>query len=173
MLDRADLYSSEHGIGGIRGTKDALKWVFEAKAGEVSGLYECGESDHMLVVGVASIVPEGYRPLALVKDQLRAEILRDKKAEKIMADMKAANATSFEQYNVKTTESINASAAGISGYRQFEYPFIARAEGTYEVEPVEFSYFDPARMQYMTLRSRPLELEITPEIGRASCRERV
>ena len=98
LLDRADLYSSEHGIGGIRGTKDALKWAFEAKAGEVSGLYECGESDHMLVVGVASIVPEGYRPLALVKDQLRAEILRDKKAEKIMADMKAANATSFEQY---------------------------------------------------------------------------
>ncbi len=63
LLDRADLYSSEHGIGGIRGTKDALKWAFEAKAGEVSGLYECGESDRMLVVGVASIVPEGYRPL--------------------------------------------------------------------------------------------------------------
>ena len=98
LLDRADLYSSEHGIGGIRGTKDALKWAFEAKAGEVSGLYECGESDRMLVVGVASIVPEGYRPLALVKDQLRAEILRDKKAEKIMADMKAANATTIAQY---------------------------------------------------------------------------
>ncbi len=63
LLDRADLYSSEHGIGGIRGTKDALKWAFEAKAGEVSGLYECGESDRMLVVGVASIVPEGYRLL--------------------------------------------------------------------------------------------------------------
>ena len=58
---------------------------------------------------------------------------------------------------------INTSSSGISGYRQFEYPFIARAEGTYEVEPVEFSYFDPARMQYMTLRSRPLELEITPD----------
>ena len=63
---------------------------------------------------------------------------------------------SFEQYNVKTTESINTSAAGISGYRQFEYPFIARAEGTYEVEPVEFSYFDPSRMQYMTLKSKAL-----------------
>ena len=70
---------------------------------------------------------------------------------------------SFEQYNVKTTESINASAAGISGYRQFEYPFIARAEGTYDVEPVEFSYFDPARMQYTTLQSKPLLLEITPD----------
>lgn len=98
LLDKTDLYSSEHGIGGVRGTKEALKWVFEAKAGDVSGLYECGESDHMLVVGVASIVPEGYRALALVKDQLRLEILRDKKAEKIMADMKAAGATSFDQY---------------------------------------------------------------------------
>lgn len=70
---------------------------------------------------------------------------------------------SFEQYNVKTTESINTSAAGISGYRQFEYPFIARAEGEYDVQPVEFSYFDPSRMQYVTLQSKPFRLEITPD----------
>ena len=69
----------------------------------------------------------------------------------------------FEQYNVKTTESINTSADGISGYRQFEYPFIARAEGTYDIAPIEFSYFDPARMQYVTLSSRPLTLEVTPD----------
>ena len=69
----------------------------------------------------------------------------------------------FEQYNVKTTESINTSASGISGYRQFEYPFIARAEGTYDIAPIEFSYFDPARMQYVTLSSRPLTLEVTPD----------
>ena len=71
--------------------------------------------------------------------------------------------TSFEQYNVKTTESINASAAGISGYRQFEYPFIARAEGAYDIEPIEFTYFDPQRVQYVTLKSKPLTLEITPD----------
>ena len=71
--------------------------------------------------------------------------------------------TSFEQYNVKTTESINTSASGISGYRQFEYPFIARAEGTYDLEPVEFTFFDPQRMQYVTLKSKPLTLEITPD----------
>ena len=98
LLDRNDLYSSEHGIGSIRGTKEALRWAFSAKPGEVSGLYECGESDRMLVVGVSAIIPEGYRPLALVKDQLRLELIRDKKAEKIMADMKAVGATSFDQY---------------------------------------------------------------------------
>ena len=51
-----------------------------------------------MVVAVTRIVPEGYRPLSMVQDQLRSEILRDKKAEKIMADMKAAGATSFDQY---------------------------------------------------------------------------
>ena len=76
--------------------------------------------------------------------------------------------TSFELYNVKTTESINASSSGISGYRQFEYPFIARAEGSYEVAPVEFTYFDPQRMEYVTLTSKPLSLEITPDASGSS-----
>lgn len=52
----------------------------------------------MLVVALAGITPEGYRSLKQVQDQLRAEIIKDKKAEKIMNDMKAVNATSFDQY---------------------------------------------------------------------------
>ena len=98
LLDNPELYSSEYGIGGVRGTKDGWRWAFSARVGEVSGLYECGESDRMLVVAVAGITPEGYRPLAMVQEQLRAEVVRDKKAEKIMADMKAAGAASFDQY---------------------------------------------------------------------------
>lgn len=58
---------------------------------------------------------------------------------------------SFEQYNIKTTESLQRSAAGISGYRQFEYPLIARAEGDFSIEPVRFSYFDPNSAKYVTL----------------------
>lgn len=71
--------------------------------------------------------------------------------------------SSFEQYNVKTTEAINTAPTGISGYRQFEYPFIARAEGPFEIAPVTFSYFDPARATYVTLRSKGLQMEILPD----------
>ena len=98
LYTKTDLYNYEHNIGGIKGTRDALRWAFGAKAGEASGLYECGESDRMIMVGLASVVREGYRPLALVQDELRQEVLRDKKAEKIIADMKAANATTIAQY---------------------------------------------------------------------------
>ena len=98
IYDKFDLNSAEYGIGGITGSKNALKWAFEATPGEVSGMYECGESDRMLVVGLVSVMEEGYRPFESVKEQLRYEVVRDKKAEKIMADMKAAGCSSFDQY---------------------------------------------------------------------------
>lgn len=71
--------------------------------------------------------------------------------------------TSFEQYNVKTTESLNAGSGGITGYRQFEYPFIARAEGEYTVEPVEFTYFNPELAQYVTLSTRRLTVHVAAD----------
>lgn len=71
--------------------------------------------------------------------------------------------TSFEQYDVKTTESLKNSTRGISGYRQFEYPFIARAEGEYTVPAVEFTYFNPELMKYVTLSSRELSIDVQPD----------
>ena len=98
LLERADLSSAEHTIGSIRGTKEALRWAFDAEVGDVSGLYECGDNDRMLVVAVSGINPEGYRSLEQVKTDLSLQLLRDKKAEKIMADLKAANVASFDQF---------------------------------------------------------------------------
>lgn len=97
ILEKKDFRSSDHMVGGIKGTRDALKWIFEAKPGEVSQLYECGESDHMMVVAVTGVNKEGYRSLDAVKDMLKSEIIKDKKADKIMADLKAKDITRFDQ----------------------------------------------------------------------------
>ncbi len=90
LLDRADFRSNEHMVGGVKNTREALKWVFEANEGEVSPLYECGENNHMMVVALEKINPVGYRNINTVADMLRMEILRDKKAEKILASMNGA-----------------------------------------------------------------------------------
>lgn len=100
IMSSDDFSSAAHYVGGVKATRDALKWVFSAKEGEVSPLYECGENDHLMVVGLEAIHPEGYRNINLVADQLRAELIRDKKAEKIMASM--ASATSFDQAKALT-----------------------------------------------------------------------
>lgn len=97
LLERNDFYSSEHTLGGIKGTREALKWVFTSKPGEISPLYECGESDRLLVVGLTGVSKEGYRSMESVKDQLKAEIIKDKKAEKIIADIQAKNINNFQQ----------------------------------------------------------------------------
>ena len=91
LMPRTDLSSAEHYVGGVRSTREALKWIFAAKPGEVSPLYECGENDHLMVVALDKIHEAGYRDINSVAEILRAEIRRDKKAEKIMEEMKKYN----------------------------------------------------------------------------------
>lgn len=91
VLPRLNFRSDEHYVGGVKSTREALKWVFDAKEGEVSPLYECGENDHLMVVALETINPAGYTNINQVSDMLRSEIIRDKKAEKIMAEMKGFN----------------------------------------------------------------------------------
>lgn len=91
LTPRADLSSAEHYVGGVRSTREALKWIFAAKPGEVSPLYECGENDHLMVVALDKIHEAGYRDLNSVAEMLKSEIRRDKKADQIMADMKKFN----------------------------------------------------------------------------------
>ena len=74
LLERADFRNNEHYVGGVKNTREALKWVFEASEGEVSPLYECGENDHMMVVALEKINPVGYRNINSVADFLRMEI---------------------------------------------------------------------------------------------------
>ncbi|MCD8165090.1 MAG: SurA N-terminal domain-containing protein, partial [Bacteroides sp.] len=97
VLPRKDLYSAEHTIAGIRGSKEAIRWAFENKVGEVSPLYESGNGDQLLVVAVEGVTKEGYQPINQVATQLRMELIREKKAEKIIGDIKSQNVTSFTQ----------------------------------------------------------------------------
>jgi hypothetical protein len=71
--------------------------------------------------------------------------------------------SSFELYDIRSTESIHSSAAGTNGYRQFEYPFIARAEGEYNIPAIEFSFFSPEKEAYVTLSTEALMLNVSPD----------
>jgi hypothetical protein len=72
---------------------------------------------------------------------------------------------SFEQYTVKTTDNHSVSGATISGNKTFATPFIPRAEGEYNLPPVEFVYFDPAAARYVTLRTPDYTLQIGADAG--------
>ena len=83
VLERKDMFNSEHNVIGLRSTREAMKWLFDAKEGDVSPLYECGNNDHLLVLALTKVHPVGYRALDAVKDMVKQEVLNDKKFEQI------------------------------------------------------------------------------------------
>ena len=87
VQERKDLYNSEHNVAGLRATREAMKWIFDAKVGEISPLYECGNNDNLLVVAMTKIHPVGYRSLESVEELVKAEVIRDKKFEQIKAKL--------------------------------------------------------------------------------------
>lgn len=91
VKSRKGMSSAEHGVVGIHGTSEALRWVFneDTKVGEVSPLYECGNNDHLLVAVLTGIHPKGYMPWddEQVKSFLTEEIMKDKKATLIQEQM--------------------------------------------------------------------------------------
>ena len=84
-----DITTAQHYLANIHGTRDALKWLFEAKQGAVSQMYTCGDNDHLLVAVLTKIHPVGYRSLddSQVKEMVKAEVMKDKKAEMLMSKL--------------------------------------------------------------------------------------
>lgn len=76
--------------------------------------------------------------------------------------------TTFEQYSVKSSESIQTTARGVSGYRQFEYPMIARAEGDFFIPALEFTYFNPRLAKYVTLTAEEYAIHVAPDASAQS-----
>lgn len=89
VQDLKDITTSVHYVANIHSTREALKWIFDSKEGEISPLYECGDNNHLLVVVLDKIHHIGYRDLndAVVKETVKAEVLKDKKAEMIEAKL--------------------------------------------------------------------------------------
>ena len=84
-----DVTTSVHYVANIHSTREALKWIFEGKEGDVSPLYECGDNNHLLVVVLDKIHRIGFRGLDddQVKEMVKAEVVKDKKAEMIEAKL--------------------------------------------------------------------------------------
>lgn len=130
VQDLNDFATSSHTVGNVGGSgiRDAIKWIFEAKEGQVSQLFEAGkENDHLLVLCMTKIHPQGYRPWddAQVKEILKREVIRDKKAEMIMAKLKGV-------YSIAAAQ---AKGAKVSTVNQITFAAPAFIQATGAAEP--------------------------------------
>lgn len=105
-----DMTTASHYVANIHSTREALKWIFvEAKEGEVSPLYECGDNNHLLVVVLDKIHRIGYRDLSDpdVKEMVKAEVIKDKKAEQLMAKVNGVKSIAAAKAKGGKVSSVN------------------------------------------------------------------
>ena len=117
-------------IGMIKSVRPLIRWAFEQKKGAVSDIFEC--QDKYVVIAIEGIQKEGYRPLASVSEMLKRELMNEKKAKKIVNDLKDKQFDSLEQYaeamssTVQSVKNVNFATNRISGIG-FEPSITAKA----------------------------------------------
>ncbi|MDR2622890.1 MAG: peptidylprolyl isomerase, partial [Dysgonamonadaceae bacterium] len=122
-----EITKNQLNISRIQNTRQVIQWAFKNKKGAISDIFECQNQEYFVVAAVENSLKEGFRPQELVSDILKRELLNEKKAEKIIADLNTKNFTSMEQY----AEALNANIDSVK-FVTFATPRITKIG----VEPV-------------------------------------
>ncbi|MFT3754265.1 MAG: SurA N-terminal domain-containing protein [Paludibacter sp.] len=120
----ADIMQSANRIADIPQSRQIVRWVFENDKDEVSDVFDCGSQ--FVVVANTEKNDKGYRSVEKMSDQLKTEIIKDKKAELIiknLSDQLAKNqslealaASMNDSVKVATGVNFAAYQFGVAGY---------------------------------------------------------
>lgn len=100
-------------VNDLKNSRGIVRWAFEAKEGQLSDVFECGEQ---FVVAALTEVNDGdYRTLDEVRMELTMQATSDKKAEYLMAQLKGATtleeAAELLDAEIQTAENITLASA--------------------------------------------------------------
>ena len=109
----ADIMQTTDKVAEIPQSRKIVQWAFKSSKNDVSDVFDCGLK--FVVVMTTEVNKKGYRSVDKLKDQLKAEIVKDKKAElmiKKLTDQLAKTPTlegltSLVKDSVKNAVSVN------------------------------------------------------------------
>ncbi len=101
-------------VAQLPSSRPIVRWAFEAEEGAISDVFECGE--HFVVAVLTEVKDGEYRPLADVQNELRRQLINEKKAEAIAANL--AGVTTLEEAAAKLdAEILTAENVSLNSYR--------------------------------------------------------
>lgn len=88
VIPQYNLTKTTDKVGQLKASRPIVRWAFEAKEGQVSDVFECGQQ---FIVATLFEVNDGeYRPLSAVRAELTYEATNNAKAEYIKKQLKGA-----------------------------------------------------------------------------------
>jgi hypothetical protein len=79
---------------------------------------------------------------------------------KLLKDLNPAFPADIEKYDPKITDTVTVNERGVSGSRIYNYLLIPRHKGDLKIEPINFSYFNPASGKYVSLTTRSFNIKV-------------
>lgn len=95
IVENSLISGSYPNINQISGSRQVITWAFNEDIGSVK---KFDLTDHKIIALIDSKISQGFLPVSEVKESLKAELIKDKKAEKMIADLKAKNISSLAGY---------------------------------------------------------------------------
>lgn len=162
LLSDIPIVASDQVLGTIQNTRQVIRWVFQNERGQISDIFEA--DDKFIVAALQGSMPEGYRSLASVEQELRTAIVNEKKGEKIVQDLKAKNLNTIDSYaaamntSVDSVKFVNFGTSRITGIgqepvingllattpvNQLSEPFVGN-NGVYVIKPYSVNEDDKA-----------------------------
>lgn len=74
----------------------------------------------------------------------------------------------FDKYDPKVTDKTKLTANGVEGNMVYDILFVPRTQGKYTVPAIAFTYFDVQANAYKTIKTKPVDITVTPGDGKNS-----
>lgn len=106
-------------LGQIPGSRQVINWALNEK--KVGAVKKFDLSNLRIVARVDDVVHSATAPLSEVSAGIKSQLLRDKKAEKVIADLKAKNIGTLDEYasamnaQIDTVKFVNFTTQNITG----------------------------------------------------------
>ncbi len=86
VIPQYNLTATTDKVGQLKASRPIVRWAFEAKEGQVSDVFECGQQ--FVVAALTEVNDEEYRPLNAVRAELTYEATNNAKAAYIKKQLK-------------------------------------------------------------------------------------
>ena len=79
----------------------------------------------------------------------------------------------MEAYEPRVVDNINKGDNGLSGSRTFEWIITPQTQGEYDMPAFDYTFFDPASGQYVTVKSNPIHIKVGKPLHNTSAKSDV
>lgn len=121
-----NIKEGDKALPGLEGAKDLVRWMYKAKKGEVSPVFEF--KDRFVVAQLVNIKDKGIAPLEDVKDDVTAKAIRDKKAETFISEFNTKAGASKSIDDIASKMGLTAEKADNLTFSAFNVASIGRED---------------------------------------------